>query len=253
MRDKEFDRLFSSGLDKLEVEPSPMVWENVTNQLGRKKTKRSFVTFLSVAASIIILVSVGLLFFNEGKKETITKPGKNNRIVAGIKPGVIAQPYKTDAQFNDNKMYAKLAAVPHKPIKPIVEPLQVSDGHYAINTGAWSQEEQVNAPLVATQEIITLQPAVPSIEIPLTPKVLALEPPVINGSQPAVAKAETPGKSSAKKRGISGLGGLINALVAKVDKREDKIVEFAESNDDGALLSGVNLGLLKFKKQQQDN
>ena len=77
-----------------------------------------------------------------------------------------------------------------------------------------------------------------------------MEQPVINDRQPAAVNAQIPDKAAGKKRGISGLGGLINAIVAKVDKREDKLVEFTESNDDGALLSGVNLGLLRMKKQQ---
>ena len=67
---------------------------------------------------------------------------------------------------------------------------------------------------------------------------------------PNPASNRTADKLPGKKRSISGLGGLINAIVAKVDKREDKIVEFTESNDDGALLSSVNLGLVKIKKQQ---
>ncbi|NNU34325.1 hypothetical protein HK413_09510 [Mucilaginibacter sp. S1162] len=45
---------------------------------------------------------------------------------------------------------------------------------------------------------------------------------------------------------------MVNALMAKIDKREDKLIEFSDSDDDenGSDLTGVNLGLIKIKKQQ---
>jgi hypothetical protein len=47
------------------------------------------------------------------------------------------------------------------------------------------------------------------------------------------------------------LGGLINALIAKVDRRQDKLIEFSDSDDDDAEsnVTGLNLGLIKIKKQ----
>jgi len=151
----------------------------------------------------------------------------------------------------------KVASATEKTVKDLKKPV-IRSWNGAEQTKeaikmASTQQEQINEPLIAAvpaQEVITLRPAVPAVDIPLTPTALAMEQPVINDRQPAAVNARVPDKAAGKKRGISGLGGLINAIVAKVDKREDKLVEFTESNDDGALLSGVNLGLLKIKKQQ---
>ena len=46
------------------------------------------------------------------------------------------------------------------------------------------------------------------------------------------------------------LGGLINLVIAKVDKREDKIIEFDESDEDESNLTALNLGILKIKRNK---
>ena len=47
-------------------------------------------------------------------------------------------------------------------------------------------------------------------------------------------------------------GGLINAVVGKIDKRKDKVIEFNDDDDDddGATVTGVNLGIIKIKKEK---
>jgi hypothetical protein len=56
-------------------------------------------------------------------------------------------------------------------------------------------------------------------------------------------------KAPVKKR-ASGLGGLINTIVAAVDKREDKLIEFTDANnDEGSRVTALNLGIFKIKKQ----
>jgi len=41
----------------------------------------------------------------------------------------------------------------------------------------------------------------------------------------------------------------VNFVIAQVDKREDKLIEFTES-DEGTEVSGINLGLLKIKSKK---
>jgi hypothetical protein len=46
------------------------------------------------------------------------------------------------------------------------------------------------------------------------------------------------------------LGGIINTIVAAVDKRDDKLIEFTDNDDDdGSRVTAVNLGIFKIKKQ----
>ena len=49
---------------------------------------------------------------------------------------------------------------------------------------------------------------------------------------------------------MHSLGDLINAVVAKVDKRKDKFIEFTDK-DEESLITGVNLGIFKIKKEEQ--
>jgi hypothetical protein len=54
---------------------------------------------------------------------------------------------------------------------------------------------------------------------------------------------------NSRNRKIKGVGGLVNFVIAQVDKREDKLIEFTES-DEGTEVSGINLGLLKIKSKK---
>jgi hypothetical protein len=47
---------------------------------------------------------------------------------------------------------------------------------------------------------------------------------------------------------IHSLGDLINVVVAKVDKRKDKIIQFTDTDDGDSNITGVNLGVIKIKK-----
>jgi hypothetical protein len=49
---------------------------------------------------------------------------------------------------------------------------------------------------------------------------------------------------------IKSIGGLVNFVIAQVDKREDKIIEFRDG-EEGSEVSGINLGPLKFKNRNK--
>ena len=72
MQDKEFDHLFKSKLDGHETEPSPMVWNNIADELHGKNEKRRMMLYVSIAASIIILVSAALLLFNQTEESFVS-------------------------------------------------------------------------------------------------------------------------------------------------------------------------------------
>src|SRR5215217_1118500 len=87
MQDKEFDQLFNSKLKDFEVEPAPMVWDNIAAELdGKKESKRSLVPYLGVAASVIVLVAASVLFFNLNIKKDDDKPLKLVRHPKSVKP-----------------------------------------------------------------------------------------------------------------------------------------------------------------------
>ena len=51
-----------------------------------------------------------------------------------------------------------------------------------------------------------------------------------------------------KKHGIRNFGDIVNLVVAKVDKRKDKVIEFSDDDEDGSSITGINLGVIKVKK-----
>jgi hypothetical protein len=65
---------------------------------------------------------------------------------------------------------------------------------------------------------------------------------VLASNQPAKTKP------TAKKHGIRNFGDIVNLVVAKVDKRKDKLIQFSDADDDGSVISAVHLGALKIKR-----
>ena len=45
------------------------------------------------------------------------------------------------------------------------------------------------------------------------------------------------------------MGDLINFVVDKVDKREDKLIRF-DTDDDNSSLIGINIGMIRFSKKK---
>ncbi len=70
MQDKEFDNVFSSKLDNFEVEPSKAVWQGINDGLGNNNRKK-VLPFLGIAASIIVLIAAGIVFFTQ--RTTVVK------------------------------------------------------------------------------------------------------------------------------------------------------------------------------------
>jgi len=109
-----------------------------------------------------------------------------------------------------------------------------------------------NQPLLAaTQPHDIIKNVVPGKEIQLAPKALDMEQQSAIDKPVMASVVKHDAAPVVKKRGIHNLGGLVNALISKVDKRQDKLIEFSDSDDDDAnsSLTGVNLGIIKIKRQ----
>ena len=70
MQDKEFDNVFSTKLNDFEVEPSKALWQGINDGLGNNNRKK-VLPFLGIAASIIVLIAAGVVFFTQ--KTTVVK------------------------------------------------------------------------------------------------------------------------------------------------------------------------------------
>ncbi|MFA6087805.1 MAG: hypothetical protein WC743_25830 [Mucilaginibacter sp.] len=250
MQDKEIDQLFRSEFEGFEIEPSPQVWGNIIDKLNADRRKKAFFPYLSIAASVLVVIAVGLYFIPQVKVRT-KKPvqiaaAKNNN-----EPKVIIAP-AVPVKENDLRKPSQGA------IASVIKANKVHKGSKIRRDNATKPAEVIDKPIEQIAAVIErnneiLKPTVPDIETPLSIKTqITDDVPLI--TRPNVLIAQVPqakviAAAPAKKRRISSLGDLINVVVSKVDKRKDKIIEFTNTDDDESTISGLNLGLIKIKKQ----
>lgn len=251
MQDKEFDKLFSTKLDSYEVEPSKAVWQGISEELGGNK-RRKLIPFLSIAASIIILVAAGVLFIT--KKDNVVKRVKhevvNNHpsktipvtvdkqlpVVEASKTILVAANTKGGIQYitkNETAITAYRQNIPA--LKQIA---------------AKAPEQGVLAAASSSKSNVTQSSVIDS------GKMIAAAPTVQEQPEKAVILASvTPDKEKpadnppVKKHRVRSFGDVLNVMIAAVDKRKDKIVEFSNTDGDESSITGINLGIIKIKKE----
>lgn len=249
MQDKEFDKIFNNNFEDFEVEPSAMVWDNIAGELDGKKAKPTIMPWLSIAATVLVVLTAGILFVQKSKS-TGDQPKENKLVAAHVEPAKAITPVQS------------VETVMAKPADNVASTVKHHDNVIPSVNNNTSATVNTAGPIVKQPELAkndnpqliaaVIDPASTHVstatvpDVMLTPRVLDATPQV---ERPVIAAQPA---TSVKKRGIHSLGGLVNAIVAKVDKREDKLIEFSDSDDDdnGSDLTGINLGLIKIKKQQ---
>ncbi|WP_342647186.1 hypothetical protein [Mucilaginibacter sp. CSA2-8R] len=263
MQDKDFDDLFRTKLGNLEAEPSARVWNNISAELhGSKKRKLSPVW--SIAATTVLLLSAAAWFLTNkpienqqnqvaaNRKQVVIKnqPAENN--IKTVTPDVMEQ--FAEATGNRRIVVNKIAHVERKNVRQLNN--TAASGKQVLTQSVLVQE---NAPVINTINQPVLAAVVNQPENQAVVPDMNLNNQRLTATAENVIQPEFVKTSEAmidrqperkKKRGIHTLGGLINVVIAKVDKREDKIIEFTETDDDQANITGINLGLFKVKKEK---
>ncbi|HTI61117.1 MAG TPA: hypothetical protein VL525_18980 [Mucilaginibacter sp.] len=267
MQDNEFDDIFRSKLEGFEAEPSERVWMGVDEELHPVTRKKIWLPVLRIAASVIILITAGLLFIPRHVK--VDRP-KNN------KNGIAKVPVKqTPATGTTTEPAAKQPEIVKQP-EPVRQPAQQPEVNRMAHVN--TKKEKV-APVIANQpqpvevkqtpEVVKEQDkellaivnttdiknaVVPDKSTELTIKTLPADnTPQVTKPQQAIAQAPV-GKQPAKqvkRHGIHSFGDLVNLVVAKVDKRKDKAIEFSDSDDDESMITAVNIGPVKVKAEER--
>ena len=248
MQDKEFDRIFNSKFNEFEVTPSPMVWDGIADELDKKSTRRSIIPFLSIAASIIVLLGIGVLFLQQ--KTDNNQPVQ--KIAAKYHPEILKQTEITSStlhQPNERTVLNTHHIISHV-VKPVV-PVQ-TESNMDNNTVKETMAVKVDNQPALIAAVPVAPVAVQPLDVPAPPKMVNIEQQKPAERPVMIAAAEQENTPPVKKRGIHSVGSLINAIVAKIDKREDKIIEFTDNEDDDSesMITGINLGIIKRKKQQ---
>lgn len=232
MQDKEFDQLFRDRFENAEVEPAAGLWNDIVLELEPKRKGGVSFYWLSAAAVTLLVAAVSLL---SPKSETI-------RLQAPL--ASIAAKEEQDVPSSDRvSAVRQRAAEPEAKVSrstPLVIAPRITEKEMQNNLAALQPREQIIHPVVKEPEVRKLpEEAVPASEVMLASADVATVNP-----GPDMTMESTPQEH----KGIRNVGDLINFVVNKVDKRENKIVQF-DTDDDNSSLISLNLGIIKFNKK----
>ena len=256
--DKDLDKVFQKRFGEFEIEPSVAVWGRISETMDRKTKRKVFTpVFWMAAASVLILISAGLWFYRpaeiielQGEAKVANQPVNNPELP------LVNEVIVKDDDLMKNKepvqpqiKEVRLAVISANQLKEIrlSEPLP-------------SVEPEVKLPVVQETLIAEVVPAPKKINI-IKPEKETKVPGRYTGDQSLLdvtqpdmmAKAYLPEEESvfsdSENKGqtkIRSVGSLLNFVIAKVDKREDKVIQFKDGSE-GTEVSGINLGLVKIK------
>ncbi|QEC75801.1 hypothetical protein [Mucilaginibacter ginsenosidivorax] len=260
MQDKDLDKLFQSALNDYEIEPSAEVWTGITGELDAGKRKRVWLPYLSIAAAAVLLITAGVLFIPKEVKTINPKKDGLAGVSHPIQPKTVAGPIQaTQPETSAGKQPEKALAAPanslaaisiHKPNKKAVITAIPVTAEPARDIAKPADQQPVLASATNKQEVkVALQPDTVTRIFPKhideTPVFAGIKSPVAP-TEVATIKPTVP----VKKHKIRSLGDVFNVMIAAVDKRKDKIIEFSNTDEDDATITGVNLGIIKVKKEK---
>ena len=237
--DKDLDKLFKQRFEDHKTEPSAKLWSQINDELNEPvKKKKSNSVYWTAAASVLILVSATLYLYKpveviqlRGKTESgelvIAKPNPIKTVKEAENIPQVTASINPERKLNQNQTVLKTSAnKPNSEAKEGQRLNRVKSNEILLtkNQTKIQNSNPVIAKPVASEQMLAVA------EIPIMP----------------VAEIET----DVPKRRVKGIGGLVNFVIAQVDKREDKLIEFKES-DEGSEISGINLGLIKFKSRNK--
>jgi cytoskeletal protein RodZ len=256
MQDKELDNLFHSKLDSFEAEPSANVWQNIDAGLSSNKRKRLLVPLLSAAASIIVLIAVGALLITRHMRDVARHPVSQNitKVNTPVKAPVVTSSSQATqiAQVDLVKKTAKQLVI-LKPVKkhPVIAQTQPNNATESQKTEAVQPAPQVVAAVVPDKHDANIvQPQ--KVDTNLLVVNNNISKPDVKFVEPSAPVTQTIAKATpkpTKKHHIHSLGDMLNTVIAAVDKRKDKFIEFTDTDDDQSIVTGVNLGIVAVKKQ----
>jgi hypothetical protein len=244
MSDKDLDKLFQQRFDTFEAEPAADLWNSITAKLEDKKgKKKSYPVFWMAAASVVIVMSAGLWFYRP--VEVIKLHAKSDDQVIADKPveRILnpADSVSPDISGHENIVSGKRKLAGIRSSKNKNNLIKSHQENEAIPDKKVSAD---HIPIKPVEQEINLLAQSKTVLNPGDKVQPILLVKADNESSGTEIKTEAPHKR------IRSIGSLVNFVIAQVDKREDKIIEFRD-DDEGSEVSGINLGVVKIKSRNK--
>jgi hypothetical protein len=261
MQDKELDDLFRNKFEEAEMAPSGDLWAGIAQELDVKPKRRALPVYWMAAAVGVAALTIGLLFRNThekpvssaqvviakaveqkletaGSKVVVAEPGQvavTNNSTVKVKQAdpLLSETHAAATRAIDTDRQGKLAvvAMPGANAKKDLIGMQPSGlNTHPDNTSIAVVQEKVNLPKAAetrAEEIVLAS----------------------NNESPAVRDEVSNENEEASGKGIRNMGDLVNYVVDKLDKREEKVLQF-KTEDDNSSLVALNIGVFKFNQKK---
>ena len=247
IQDKDLDKLFKDRFENLEVQPSAGSWKKITDTLDKPVKKRKAYPFWMAAASVILLATAALLIYKpvevirlQGKADTQissnvadqlkNEPQDLNENNTGVKVSGLID--KEPSSLKANRLSQKLKIRYVREIPSVVKPEKRTSKDLITNDILIAKNNE-KVPVKRTED-----------------KVLTKIYEPVYSAQIEERDLEMVSAEEISRPRIKSVGGLVNFVISRVDKREDKIIEFKDG-EEGSEISGINIGLLKFKNRKR--
>ena len=258
--DKKFDEFFKSSFEDFEVEPSTNTWGKIAQEL-KQKPKNKFPIFWTAAASVIIVLGIGLGLYTKPVEIIKLKP-QFDEVTAKVEDNNEQELKIKDEQGVKNKEQSVeepvlLAATFKK--QPIEQENKVAEKNISndatITTRAYVLDlnnlEEDLARVKPVKRINSVAQQMIDEEAKQTKLNGSMNATLALAQNTSDENLNDDGASIGRKVKIKSVGDLVNFVVAKVDKREEKIIKVSKTDEGDNEITGINLGLFKFRKAEK--
>lgn len=273
MSDNEFDKAFKSSFEDFEVEPTAKSWENIAAQLDEKpKGKKLPIFWFSAAASVVVVLSIGIIMYQKPTDDIINLRSEKKPIDLIIDDEQSNPQYSNignslandvDANVKSDEvasvtMPSNIKNAPKTATIKITKHQEISSVEKNISPDATITLKENVLVVKKVEEVIAATKPVRKPTV--TEKMIAEEEAKkvsLNNNQTALAintideNLANEGATSDRKLKIKSVGDLVNFVVAKVDKRDEKIIKISKTDESDNEITGINLGLFKFRKAEK--
>lgn len=254
MLDKDFDQIFKSSFEDFEVAPAADSWNKITKELDKKGIKK-FPIFWMAAASVVIVLGIGVGLYTKPTEVIKLKPNHQNDVLANL-----SKEQQTPIVENSEDLIEvdkSTLRVEKTAQNKIIAPNNAKTNELSIETQEKFADNATNTiekNVLVEETVKTIKPLRAKL---VTEQILEEENNLNNHILPTSIAQKVTDKSQiednigfGKKIKISTVGDLVNFVVAKVDKREEKIIKVSKTEESDNEVTGINLGLFRFIKAE---